>query len=241
MDLNEIPKSASEITAEWITAALNLETNNHVSEIKVEEMAEGVGFMGEVARLHLKFSDGIEKTLISKIPTQDPNIRAMLAPARVFEREARFFQQAQPLIPDITANCLHVAIDTENDDYLLILEDLSDMREGDQLNGCSVDDASSALEALAKLHSTFWGGKDIANFDWLPDINNDGMKVGREVYAQSLPGFLEAFGSSVDPENENLVQRFGENVYQLLDRLAAMPLTVCHMDYRADNLFFGSD
>ena len=241
MDLNEIPKSASEITAEWMSVALNLETNNHVSEIKVEEMAEGVGFMGEVARLHLKFSDGIEKTLISKIPTQDPNIRAMLAPAKVFEREARFFQQAQPLIPDITANCLHVAIDTENDDYLLILEDLSDMREGDQLNGCSVDDASSALEALAKLHSTFWGGKDIANFDWLPDINNDGMKVGREVYAQSLPGFLEAFGSSVDPENENLVQRFGENVYQLLDRLAAMPLTVCHMDYRADNLFFGSD
>ena len=78
MDLNEIPKSASEITAEWITAALNLETNNHVSEIKVEEMAEGVGFMGEVARLHLKFSDGIEKTLISKIPTQDPNIRCLL-------------------------------------------------------------------------------------------------------------------------------------------------------------------
>ena len=241
MDLNEIPKSASEITAEWMTNALDLENNNHVSEIKVEGMAEGVGFMGEVARLHLKFSDGIEKTLISKIPTQDPNIRAMLAPARVFEREARFFEQAQPLIPDITANCLHVAIDTKNDDYLLLLEDLSDMREGDQLNGCSVDDASSALEALAKLHSTFWGGKDIANFDWLPDINNDGMKVGREVYAQSLPGFLEAFGSSVDPENENLVQRFGENVYQLLDRLAAMPLTVCHMDYRADNLFFGSD
>ena len=39
MDLNEIPKSASEITAEWITAALNLETNNHVSEIKVEELS----------------------------------------------------------------------------------------------------------------------------------------------------------------------------------------------------------
>ena len=98
-------------------------------------------------------------------------------------------------------------------------------------NGCSVDDASLALEALAKLHRTFWGGKDLGSFDWLPDINNAGMKVGREVYAQSLPGFLEAFGSSVHPENEGLVERFGENVHQLLDRLAAMPLTVCHMDY----------
>ena len=149
MDLNEIPKSASEISAEWLTAALTLENDQHVSEVIVEELPEGVGFMGEVARLNLKFSDGTETTVISKIPTQVPEIRNMLAPARIFEREARFFEQAQPLIPDITANCLYAAIDTENDDYLLLLEDLSDMREGDQLNGCSVDDASSALEALA--------------------------------------------------------------------------------------------
>ena len=241
MGLNEIPKSASEITAAWLTSALTLENDQHVSEVTVEELPAGVGFMGEVARLHLKFSDGSETTAISKIPTQVPEIRSMLAPARIFEREARFFEQAQPLIPDISANCLHAAIDTENDDYLLLLEDLSDMREGDQLSGCSVDDASSALEALAKLHSTFWGSNGLAHFDWLPDINDEGMKVGREVYAQSLPGFLEKFGSSIEPENEDLVQRFGDNVYQLLDRLAEMPLTVTHMDYRADNLFFGSD
>ena len=37
MDLNEIPKSASEITAGWMTAALNLENNDYVSEIRVEE------------------------------------------------------------------------------------------------------------------------------------------------------------------------------------------------------------
>ncbi|MBH02164.1 MAG: hypothetical protein CL469_05820 [Acidimicrobiaceae bacterium] len=241
MDLNEIPKSANEISAEWLTAALTLENDQHVSEVIVEELPEGVGFMGEVARLNLKFSNGTETTVISKIPTQVPEIRSMLAPARIFEREARFFEQAQPLIPDITANCLYAAIDTENDDYLLLLEDLSDMREGDQLNGCSVDDASSALEALAKLHRTFWGDNNLANFDWLPSINSEGMRVGSEVYKQSLPGFLEAFGSSIEPENENIVQSFGDNVHQLLDRLAEMPLTVTHMDYRADNLFFGSN
>ena len=49
MDLNEIPKSASEITAGWMTAALNLENNDYVSEIRVEEMAEGVG--GRNARI----------------------------------------------------------------------------------------------------------------------------------------------------------------------------------------------
>ncbi len=241
MDLNEIPKSASSITAEWLTTALALEDSQQVLEVSVEEMEEGVGFMGEVARLHLKFSDDRKETLISKIPTQVPEIRSMLAPARIFEREARFFEQIQPLIPEITANCVYAAIDTEKDDYLLLLEDLSDLREGDQLNGCSIDDASYALEALAELHRTFWSNKNLASFDWLPDINNEGMKVGREVYAQSLPGFLEVFGSVVDPENEELVNRFGDNVHQLLDRLAEMPLTVSHMDYRADNLFFAAD
>ena len=142
MDLNEIPKSASSITAEWLTTALALEDNQQVLEVSVEEMEEGVGFMGEVARLHLKFSDDREETLISKIPTQVAEIRSMLAPARIFEREARFFEQIQPLIPEITANCVYAAIDTEKDDYLLLLEDLSDLREGDQLNGCSIDDLS---------------------------------------------------------------------------------------------------
>ena len=47
MDLNEIPKSASSITAEWLTTALALEDSQQVLEVSVEEMEEGVGFMGE--------------------------------------------------------------------------------------------------------------------------------------------------------------------------------------------------
>ena len=36
MDLNEIPKSDSEISAEWLTEALTLENDQHVSEVIVK-------------------------------------------------------------------------------------------------------------------------------------------------------------------------------------------------------------
>ncbi len=64
MDLNEIPKSASSITAEWLTTALALEDNQQVLEVSVEEMEEGVGFIGEVARLHFKIYHYREETMI---------------------------------------------------------------------------------------------------------------------------------------------------------------------------------
>jgi Ecdysteroid kinase-like family len=38
-----------------------------------------------------------------------------------------------------------------------------------------------------------------------------------------------------------LIERFGPNTPLLLDRLASMPATVAHFDYRLDNLFFGAN
>ena len=46
MDLNEIPKSANQISAEWLTAVLTLEDDQQVSEVVVEDLPAGGGFMG---------------------------------------------------------------------------------------------------------------------------------------------------------------------------------------------------
>jgi hypothetical protein len=132
-------------------------------------------------------------------------------------------------------------MDLEADRFLLIIEDLSSLRMGDQRVGCTVDEAARVLEALAALHARYWGSPRLGELEWLPPINSDGNKVGKDIYAASLPGFTEAFGTAIEPANEDLVARFGDNVPQLLDRLAAMPSTLVHFDYRLDNLFFASD
>jgi Ser/Thr protein kinase RdoA (MazF antagonist) len=69
-------------------------------------------------------------------------------------------------------------------------------------------------------------------------MDDPGMKLGREIYAASLPGFLQVFGSILDDRIGGIVERFSANVHQLMDRFGAMPNTIVHFDYRLDNLFF---
>lgn len=243
--MSVLPTTATGIGASWLTNELRaggaITAGTTVTGVEVEPMAAGVGFMGEVARLRLRYSGSSgPATMIAKVPTQSPAVREMLAPARVFEREARFYLEIAPQL-DVVANAYRVVADFTNDDYVLLLEDLGHMRIGDQAAGASVEDAAAALVALARLHAEFWQSPRLDAIGWMPMINAQGMKIGREIYQASLPGFLEVFEHAIDDANRDLMQRFGENVHQLLDSFAAMPTTIVHFDYRLDNLFFGPD
>lgn len=242
--MTTVPTRATDITATWLDEVLHargvLDQATSVSDVAVEALPAGVGFMGEVTRLRIAYRGGNgPATIVAKIPTQDAYVRALLAPARVFEREARFYEVLAARL-DVVPNTYGVASDHDAGDYLLLLEDLGHLRGGDQASGVSLDDARAALVALARLHARFWKSPELDELDWMPPINDAGMKIGREVYAASLPGFQQVFAHALEPEHEELIARFGEATPDLLDRIAAMPNTVVHFDYRADNLFFGS-
>ena len=245
MTTRTIPTATGDITAEWLTTTLRdfgtIPRDVSVTSVAGSVLPSGVGFMGEVGRLDVAYSApcSAPSSIIAKIPTQNETVRAMLAAANIFEREARFYADVCPTVRSVSGQAYGIAIDKENDDYLLLIEDLSPYRMGDQLSGLSVDDAYAALKAAAHLHSTFWQSPKLDALDWMPACNSAGMKIGEQVYAQSLDPFKQIFGHAVEAEHESLIERFGPNSPHLLDRLAAMPLTVAHFDYRLDNLFFG--
>jgi hypothetical protein len=247
MTARTIPTATGAITADWLTTTLRefgtIAGDVTVASVQAEVLPSGVGFMGEVGRLRLTYSGrtSAPTSIIAKIPTQNEVIRGMLAPANIFEREARFYGDVCPEVPTISGEAFGIAIDKTNEDYLLLIEDLSAYRMGDQLSGLSVDDAYSALTAAALLHSTYWQSTKLDKIDWMPACNSAGMKIGEHVYAQSLDPFKQIFGHAIEPEHESLIDRFGPNTPLLLDSLAAMPMTVAHFDYRLDNLFFGDD
>lgn len=243
---NSIPKSSAEITAAWLTEALRAGGklgDVTVDDVSVEQLAAGSGFMGEVTRLHLSTTGGsAPATMIVKIPTQDPTLRAMMNPARVFEREARFYDEIAPSVPIKVPECYCAAYDLATDDFLLLIEDLVGLEVGDQAKGVSVEDAHLVLRTLASFHAHFWGnGNGLADFDFVPDINGPLNKFGDGIYTASLPGFLAAWGDQVVDGMREPTERFAANMHQLLDRLWAMPTTLVHFDWRADNLFFGPD
>ena len=240
--MSRLPTSSTQITPDWLTehlrAAGTIDGATQVVSIAGDTVGPGIGFMGEVGRISVTYSGGAGPTsMICKIPTQDPNVRGLLAAARVFEREARFYTDVAPTL-DVVPQAYAVAADFENDDYVLALQDLSGLRVGDQAAGVSEKDAHATMRAAARLHARYWQNSALDDIDWMPRADSEGMKIGREVYQASLPGFLQVFAHAIDPDMVSIMERFGDNVHQLLDRISAMPNTVAHFDFRLDNLFF---
>jgi hypothetical protein len=247
-----LPTTTSEITAAWMTEALRASNvigdDVAVSEISVDAGAVGVGFMGEIATVGLTYdgdANGAPSTVIAKFPTKSPEVRAMMQPARIYEREHRFYREFAPATPIRTPAVFHVTCTTApescDEEFMLLMEDLSGLTLGDQAAGVSADQARSALVALATHHARFWNGAGLEDADFIPVINGPLNQIGGAVYEASLPGFMEAFGDAILPELRDYVDNYAAGRQQILEDLAAMPHTLVHFDFRADNLFFDDD
>lgn len=244
-----LPTTMSEITAEWMTEALRgsgtIGADASVADVILDPAGAGVGFMGEVAKVGVVYSGDAgdaPTNMIAKFATQSPEIKTMMHPTRVFEREHRFYQDLASASPVRTPDVYHVTCDTSEEplaeNYMLLLEDLGGLVLGDQVDGVSPEQADSALVGLARHHAAFWDGKGLENAPFAPPINGLLNKAGQGIYEASLPGFKEVFADALQPEMVPVADAYTANHPQLLDQLAAMPNTLVHFDYRADNLFF---
>ncbi len=247
-----LPTTTTEITAEWLTAALRgsdtIGPDVSVAEVLTSESSVGVGFMGEVATLGVRYDGAAGDAptrMVAKFATQSPEVKTLMHPTRVYEREHRFYQELALATPVRTPDVYHVTCETNDapldEQYLLLLEDLGGLVLGDQVAGVSPEQAESALVGLARHHARFWGGAGLEHAPFVPPINGALNKAGQGIYAASLPGFTDVFGSALDKEMVPVAHAYTANHPLLLDRLAAMPHTLVHFDYRADNLFFEPD
>lgn len=248
-----VPTTTAAVTAEWMTEALRssgtIPGDATVTAISTDPAAAGVGFMGEVGTVALTYdrelADAPNKVIV-KFPTQSPEIKAMMRPTRVYEREHRFYETLAAETPVRTPQAFHVTCNTSDDpdvdeEYVLVMEDLSHLTEGDQVAGLSADQTASALRGLAKHHAHFWNGAGLDSASFIPRIDGPLNLAGQAIYGASIDGFKQVFGGALVDEMVPVADAYGANHPKLLARFGAMPRTLVHFDYRADNLFFGDD
>ena len=250
--MSTTPTTTAAITAEWLTGALRssgvIGAPASVTKVEFEPGSAGVGFMGEVGKLSVTYegADDAPSSIIAKFPTQNPEISAMMRPTRVFEREHRFYADLAAETPVRTPVAYHVVCETNPDPdvaeaYLLLMEDLSGLTEGDQVAGVSVEQASAALTGLAQHHARFWNGAGLESADFIPPVDGPLNQAGQSIYEASLPGFKQVFGDLLTPEMDALADAYTAANPSLLAAFGQMPTTLVHFDFRADNLFFDTD
>jgi hypothetical protein len=206
-------------------------------------ISEGAGFIGIVARLGLEYdrpAPQAPRSIVAKIPSPDPGSRQVGNLYGLYEREVRFYNHLAADSGVDTPACYFADYDSEAGQSLVLLEDLTGGEFGDQVGGCTLDDARLAITAAARFHAKWWQHPRIEEMPWM--ATGDQLVRGAMVTAfdDCVGPCIERFGHLLTPELTAAAPDLGNRILAVLDQFAGTPLTIAHGDYRLDNMFFGA-
>ena len=240
-----IPKSLHEVTPSWLTEALHYKlpsTDASVKSYTAESIGEGKGFMNQITRLRLSYDNepkDLPREVILKLPSTDPDLRAISEMLGVYQREVRFYEEIAANANLPTPYSYFSAADPATGHTVILLEDLGNAGQGDSVVGCSQKDAQLAISQLAKFHASWWENPQLEHLDWMP-LKDAESSIYQELYAHSWKRFVQIAGDGMPGELRELGGRLSQHIPTVKAKLTVPPRTIVHGDYRLDNCFLGT-
>lgn len=235
--MTPIPKP-TELSADFLTDCLRQAGDPDAKVRSVRSERIGTGQIGQCIRYELDLEAGsgsTPRTLVAKGPSDDPTSRQTGVQLRNYIKEVSFYRELQERLSIRTPRCFHAEIDGEGPEHLLVLEDLAPATQGDQLGGCSVEVARSAVLELVGLHAPTWCDASLTQLEWLGAPNDITIQIGRALYKHQLPAFLERFQARLEPDEIAIIEQAADSSGPPFEALRGVFAAV-HVDYRLDNL-----
>jgi hypothetical protein len=239
--LRPIPGRTGDLSAPWLTAALRSGgLDVEVARFRATEFAEGAGMMSRLVRVKLNYAGGAgPSSVVVKLPTPNEANLAVSAAYHLYRRETLFYLGLAARTPARTAGAYYADLDGETD-FVLLLEDLSGYHVGNQITGCTVEQARACMPFMAQLHASFWGKVDHPDFDFIPyhypSFQSDNLYQGTVAVWDKV---AELAGDALPGEITKAKPAFLAAIPGMQEWITAHPRTIVHGDFRMDNLFFG--
>ncbi len=241
-----IPARSKDISADWLNQVLHSSgflTDTDITVLRHEPWGVGEGFVSDMARLTVTYdrkAHELPTTMIVKLPTSYESAREVALQFNIYEKEIRFYSEVAPRSPIRTPGLIYGEVDSENQRYVLILEDCSRYEQVDQVTGLDNDQTKLVALKLADFHARWWDAEDLFSFSWMPKPRGaeamaliDTFRFCWDASVQ-IEDFLKAL-----PEGGREV---GLKIYKhypwLIESVPDKDVTITHLDFRADNLFF---
>jgi aminoglycoside phosphotransferase (APT) family kinase protein len=233
-----IPRGPEDVTPAWLGSVLKAD----VREVNVTPIGTGqTGATYRVSATYAADQARLPGSFALKLPAQDDSVRERVAIG--YRSEVEFYTDVADHVQIPVPRCFHSEIADDGTDFALLLADLAPAVQGDQIAGCSGQEARLAVEALAGLHGPSW-----CDAQWLGLSAISMPKPGDEAAAKGLGDVarmaaditIEKLGERMSAgDRETLTESMGLVTPWLLAEVNRFALM--HGDYRLDNMLFDPD
>lgn len=233
------PAHPDSVTPEWLTERLR--AAGKLGEGRVTGLswrAIGTGQVGDSTRFTLDYDEpgAGPATVAAKFPAADATSRQTATSLMLYVHEVGFYRELRDRLDIRTAAPYAAEIAEDGGDFVLLFEDLAPARGGNQLEGCTPDDARSAMRQIAGLHAPSWGDPAMTSIPWLESRPEITAHV-RQLYPQAQALFRERYDGLLEPELMAVCEGLVDHMDAWYGREIAEKALV-HGDYRLDNMLF---
>ena len=225
------------ITAQWLTERLREAGHADAQVRSFTQQRFGTGQVGKCIRFELDLAAGgaeVPRSLVGKFPSDNEVSREGAIALRIYSREVMFYRNLAPRVSIAIPKCYYADIIDEGPEFLILMEDLRPAEQGDQLLGCSVDVARTAVLELVGLQAPTWCDTDLEERLAEPP---DGFFADMHArYNEMLPGFLERYAARLADDEVDIITRMGRSRSCPVFQPVGTPFCLEHRDYRLDNL-----
>jgi hypothetical protein len=241
-----VSSTLSALDVRWLTDVLQAAGVGECSvESIVAEPMEVSSAAGELARLSLTYAGSARPgpaSIIAKSRGASDVQQAMDAAMGLSARERFVYKRLADELPVTLPRCYYAGLD-DAEDTPILLEDLRDLRMGDQVAGLDLPDAERLVDLLANLHATYWQkdppGGDAGRLVSWTDPAFGAMLT--QLVTSGVGALRERYSGRVSAAVLNAVDAAAPRWGDVLTRCAEGPQTFVHNDFRLDNVFFRAD
>ena len=142
-----IPAQVNDITVKWLNEVLGDEFGT-IESFGAAHFAEGVGILGELARLSLTYSAGESgpATIVAKCASPEEANQFLAIAMGFYTREINFYREVASDVAIRVPQPFHADASDTGVPFVLLIEDIVEARTPDQLAGISVEEAKATSQ-----------------------------------------------------------------------------------------------
>ncbi len=226
--MGQVPQ-LDDIDVTWLSQLLGITNATNLARTSV-----GHGQVANCYRLTLERTSTSSTSVIAKVPSVDEVSRSTARLQHLYEREVCFYQHLASIVTTRTPKCFFAERD-DDDNFLIILEDLSPSSRTDQFGALSIDNAKTGLVELVGLHGPTHQRSDLHGATWLRGVSEELRPLYEGVLPILFEQFLERYDARLSEDVSSMVSALQVRLALFSNYVSPHPC-VTHGDFRTDNL-----